>query len=299
MVVQLQAFNGTEIMTIQQVWFITGCSTGFGRALTEAVLEMGAKVVATARKPQRLEDLAPQYGERILVLPLDVTQTNQVQATVNHTIETFGRIDVLVNNAGYGVFGAVEEVNDLDVRQQFETNVYGALDVTRAILPHLRRQRSGRIINISSSGGFVGFPGAGIYCASKFAIEGWSEALAKEVAPLGIYVTIVEPGAFRTAFNGALVAPKQSIDDYATTSRQMLQWLHQMDGQQPGDPKKAATAIIQVVNHPNPPLRLVLGEDTLDAIREKLAVVAADLDTWKDISINTAFDGVAVSAIGG
>ncbi len=289
------------MMTVQQqrVWVITGCSTGFGRALTEAVLDRGEIVVATARKPQQLEDLAQPHGDRILILPLDVTQPLEVQAAVNQTIETFGRIDVLVNNAGYGVFGAVEEVRDLDVRRQFETNVYGALDMTRAVLPHLRRQRSGRILNISSSGGFVGFPGAGIYCASKFALEGWSEALAKEVAHLGIHITIVEPGAFRTAFNGTLVAPNRAIDDYSVTSSQMLQWLRQMDGQQPGDPKKAAAAMIQVVNHPNPPLRLVLGSDALDAIHAKLATAAADLAAWKDISINTAFDGVAVSAIGG
>jgi NAD(P)-dependent dehydrogenase (short-subunit alcohol dehydrogenase family) len=303
MVVQLPAFNRMEkiMMTVQQqrVWVITGCSTGLGRALTKAVLDRGEIVVATARKPSRLEDLAQQYGDRSLILPLDVTQPAEVQAAVHQTIETFGRIDVLVNNAGYGVFGAVEEVSDLDVRRQFETNVYGALDMTRAVLPHLRRQRSGRILNISSSGGFVGFPGAGIYCAAKFALEGWSEALAKEVAPLGIHVTIVEPGAFRTAFNGTLVAPNRSIDDYSVTSSQMLQWLRQMDGQQPGDPQKAAAAMMQVVHHPNPPLRLVLGSDTLDAIHAKLAAVAADLAAWKDISINTAFDGVAVSAIGG
>ena len=152
---------------------------------------------------------------------------------------------------------------------------------------------------MSSSGGFVGFPGAGIYCASKFAIEGWSEALAKEVAPLGIQVTIVEPGAFRTAFNGKLVAPERAIADYASTSGQMLQWLHQMDGQQPGDPQKAAAAMFHVANHPNPPLRLVLGADTLTAFHDKLEAVAADLAAWKDISINTAFEGLAVNAIGG
>ncbi|NJO42744.1 MAG: SDR family NAD(P)-dependent oxidoreductase [Cyanobacteria bacterium CRU_2_1] len=296
-------------MTIQpsKVWFITGCSTGFGRALTEAVLEQGEIVVATARKPQQLKNLVQQYGvgqspaigDRILVLALDVTQSSDIQAAVNQAIATFGRIDVLVNNAGYGVFGAVEEVSDVDIRRQFETNVYGALNVTRAVLPHLRRQRSGHILNISSSGGFVGFPGAGIYCASKFALEGWSEALAKEVAPLGIHVTIVEPGAFRTAFNGTLVVPHQAIEDYATTSGQMLQWLHQMDGQQPGDPKKAATAMIQVVNHSNPPLRLVLGADVLEVVHAKLEAVAADLAEWRHVSVNTVFEGAAVSAIGG
>jgi NAD(P)-dependent dehydrogenase (short-subunit alcohol dehydrogenase family) len=290
-------------MTKQQVWFITGCSSGFGRALTEAVLERGEIVVATARNPDQLNSLVQQYGggqnSRILALPLDVTQPSQIQTAVEQTIAAFGRIDVLVNNAGYGMFGAVEEVSDANVRQQFETNVYGALNVTRAVLPHLRRQRSGHILNISSSGGFVGFAGAGIYCASKFALEGWSEALAKEVVPLGIHVTIVEPGAFRTAFNGTLVAPHPAIEDYAATSGQMLQWLQQMDGQQPGDPKKAATAMIQAVNCANSPLRLVLGADVLETAHAKLQAVAADLAAWNDVSINTAFAGTAMGAIGG
>jgi len=178
-------------MQQQRVWLITGCSTGFGRALTEGLLERGEVVVATARQPKQLEELVQQYSGRILTLRLDVTQPAEIEAAVNQAMTKFERIDVLVNNAGYGVFGAVEEVSDLEVRRQFETNMYGALNVTRVVLPHLRHQRSGHILNISSSGGFVGFPGAGIYCASKFALEGWSEALAKEVSPLGIYVTIV------------------------------------------------------------------------------------------------------------
>lgn len=283
----------------QQIWFITGCSSGFGRALAETVLEQGGQVAATARNPQQLNDLKQQYGNRILVLSLDVTQLPDIQAAVNQTIATLGRIDVLVNNAGYGVFGAVEEVSDADIKRQFETNVYGSLNVTRAVLPHLRRQKSGYILNISSSGGFVGFPGAGIYCASKFALEGWSEALAKEVAPLGIHVMIVEPGAFRTSFNRTLVAPDSAIEDYAATSGQMLQWLQQMDGQQPGDPRRAATAMIQAVNHANPPLRLLLGADVLAVVQSKLEAVAADLATWKDVSVNTTFDGATVKAIGG
>ncbi|ASC73239.1 short-chain dehydrogenase family oxidoreductase [Halomicronema hongdechloris C2206] len=252
-------------MTTQQprIWFITGSSRGLGRALTETVLELGDSVVATARKPERLTDLVQQYGDRLLALPLDVTQPFAIQTAVMHALQAFGHVDVLVNNAGYGVFGAVEEVTAPAVRQQFETNVYGALEVTCALLPHLRRQRSGHILNISSSGGFVGFPGAGIYGASKFALEGWSEALAQEVAPLGIRVTIVEPGAFRTAFNGVLRSPAQTIQDYAETSGQMMHWLRQMHGQQPGDPQKAAAAMMQVVDHPDPPLRLVLGADAL------------------------------------
>lgn len=288
-------------MTTQQrrIWFITGGSSGLGRALTETALERGDSAVATARKPERLADLAQQYGDRLLAVPLDVTQPFQVQKAVMLALQTFGRIDVLVNNAGYGMFGAVEEVSPQAVRRQFDTNVYGALEVTCAVLPHLRRQRSGHILNISSIGGFVGFPGAGIYCASKFALEGWSEALAQEVAPLGIHVTIVEPGAFRTAFNGTLKSPDRTIEDYHETSGQMLQWLRQMHGQQPGDPHKAAAAMMQVVNHPKPPLRLMLGADTLDAVQAKLDAVAADLATWQDVAINTAFVGTTVGAIGG
>jgi len=247
-----------------RIWFITGSASGFGRALSETALERGDSVVATARKPERLADLVQRYGVRILALPLDVTQPFQIQTAVMRAIQAFRRIDVLVNNAGYGVFGAVEEVSPQAVRKQFETNVYGALEVTCAVLPHLRRQRSGHILNISSSGGLVGFAGAGIYCASKFALEGWSEALAQEVAPLGVHVTIVEPGAFRTAFNGALSAPNRTIEDYDETSGHMMQWLRQMDGQQPGDPQKAAAAMMQVVEHPAPPLRLVLGADAVE-----------------------------------
>lgn len=283
----------------RRIWFITGSSSGFGRALSETALERGDSVVATARKPERLADLVQQYGDRLLALPLDVTQAFQISTAVMRAMRAFGRIDVLVNNAGYGVFGAVEEVSPQAVRRQFETNVYGALEVTCAVLPHLRRQRSGYILNISSSGGLVGFPGAGIYCASKFALEGWSEALAQEVAPLGIHVTIVEPGAFRTAFNGALQTPNRTIEDYRETSGQMLQWLRQMQGQQPGDPRKAAAAMMQVVDHPKPPLRLMLGADTLDAVQAKLDAVATDLAAWQDVAINTAFAGTTAGAIGG
>lgn len=283
----------------RKIWFITGSASGFGRALTETALERGDSVVATARQPKRLADLGQRYGDRLLALSLDVTQPLQIPTAVMRAIRAFGRIDVLVNNAGYGVFGAVEEVSPQAVRQQFETNVYGALEVTCAVLPHLRRQRSGHILNISSSGGLVGFAGAGIYCASKFALEGWSEALAQEVAPLGIRLTIVEPGAFRTTFNDALQTPNRRIEDYRDTSGQMLQWLRQMQGQQPGDPHKAAAAMMQVVEHPTPPLRLVLGADALEAVQAKLETVAAELADWQDVAINTAFAGATMGAIGG
>ncbi len=283
-----------------RVWFITGSSTGFGRSLTEAVLKHGDRVVATARKPEQLGDLVDQYPETAKAIRLDVTNPNEVRDAINSALDTFGRIDVVVNNAGYGALGAIEEVSDDAIRHQFETNVFGALDVMRAVLPVMRKQRSGHILNISSVGGFVAFGGTGIYCGTKFALEGLSEALAKEVESLGIKVTIVEPGAFRTDFNGrSLAVPDQQIDDYASTSGEFLNWIRDMDGKQPGDPNKAASAMIQAVESDNPPLRLPLGADAVSTISEKLESVKAELDAWEQVAINTAFEGVEVGAVGG
>lgn len=283
-----------------KVWLITGSSTGFGRSLTEAVLKHGYRVVATARKPEQLSDLVDQYPETAKAVRLDVTNLQDVQDAVKATFDAFGQIDVLVNNAGYGTIGAIEEVSDDAIHRQFDTNVFGALNMMRAVLPAMRKQRSGHILNLSSVGGFVSFPASGIYCATKFALEGLSEALSKEVDSLGIKVTIVEPGAFRTDFSGrSLAAPDQLIDDYAPISGKMLQWLREMDGKQPGDPDKAAEAMIQAVESDNPPLRLALGEDAVSAIDEKLHSVKAELDAWKEVSLDTAFEGAVFSAIGG
>lgn len=283
-----------------RVWFITGSSTGFGRSLTEAVLKHGDRVVATARKPEQLGDLVDQYPETAKAIRLDVTNPNEVRDAINSALDTFGRIDVVVNNAGYGALGAIEEVSEDAIRHQFETNVFGALDVMRAVLPVMRKQRSGHILNISSVGGFVAFGGTGIYCGTKFALEGLSEALAKEVESLGIKVTIVEPGAFRTDFNGrSLAVPDQQIDDYASTSGEFLNWIRDMDGKQPGDPNKAASAMIQAVESDNPPLRLPLGADAVSTISEKLESVKAELDAWKQVASDTAFEGVEVGAVGG
>ncbi|MBW4581203.1 MAG: SDR family NAD(P)-dependent oxidoreductase [Tildeniella nuda ZEHNDER 1965/U140] len=283
-----------------RVWFITGSSTGFGRSLVEAVLKHGDRVVATARKPEQLDDLIRQHPEAVKAVSLDVTDPNAVQAAVKAALDAFGRVDVLVNNAGYGAVGAIEEVSDEAIHRQFDTNVFGALNVTRALLPTLRQQRSGHILNLSSVGGLVSFPGSGIYCATKFALEAISEALAKEVEALGIKVTIVEPGAFRTDFNGrSLAAPETFIDDYASISGAMLQWLKDMDGKQPGDPDKAAAAMIQVVESDKPPLRLALGADAVGAIDAKLESVKAELDAWKQVSIDTAFEGAVIGTIGG
>jgi len=284
----------------RKVWLITGSSTGFGRSLATAVLKHGDYLVATARKPEQLNDLVEQYPETTKVIRLDVTNPQEVRDAIDAAIATFGRIDVLVNNAGYGAVGAIEEVSDAAIRRQFETNVFGALEMMRNVLPIMRLQRSGHILNLSSVGGFVAFGATGIYCATKFALEALSEALAQEVSSLGIKVTIIEPGAFRTDFNGrSLAAPEQTIEDYAAVSGAFLQWLEEMDGKQPGDPDKAAQAMIQVVESDNPPLRLALGADAVGAIDEKLKSVKAELDAWEEISINTAYEGAEIGLIGG
>lgn len=283
-----------------RVWLITGSSSGFGRAIAQAVLDRGEKVVVTARNPQHVEDIQTKYPDRALAVQLDVTQPAQVKAAVETAIAKFGRIDVLVNNAGYGTMGALEELSDEATRRQFETNVFGALNMMRAVLPSMRQHRSGYILNLSSVGGFVSFPGAGIYCATKFALEALSEALVKEVEALGIKIIIVEPGAFRTDFNGrSLVLADTQIADYEPIVGGLRQWLQDMDGKQPGDPVKAAEAMIQAVNSDNPPLRLALGADAVDAIETKLESVKAEMEAWKDVAVNTAYEGAAVGAIGG
>jgi NAD(P)-dependent dehydrogenase (short-subunit alcohol dehydrogenase family) len=283
-----------------KVWFITDSSTGFGRSLTEAVLKKGDRVIATARKLEQLDDLVAQYPGTAKAVRLDVTDLQQVHDATKAAIAAFGQIDVLVNNAGYGSMGAIEEVSNKAIRHQFETNVFGALNVMRAVLPMMRQQRSGHILNLSSIGGFVAFAGVGIYYGSKFALEGISEALAQEVAPFGIKVTIVEPGAFRTDFNGrSLAMPDRRIEDYSSTSGKLLNWVVEMDGQQPGDPHKAASAMIQATESKNPPLRLVLGADAVNLMETKLQSVKAELDAWKGVSVNTAFEGVEVGTIGG
>lgn len=283
-----------------RVWLITGCSTGFGRALAEAVLSKGNRLIATARSPQQLQDLVESYPQQVRTIALDVTDRDNIRAAVAEAQQAFGRIDVLVNNAGYGTIGAIEEVSDEAIERQFNTNLFGTLNMMRAVLPIMRQQRSGHILNLSSVGGMVSFAATGIYCSTKFAVEGLSEALSQEVAPLGIKVTIVEPGAFRTDFNGrSLSVPEQPIEDYAQTTNGFLDWLQQMDGKQPGDPVKAARAMIQAVESESPPLRLALGEDAVDAIASKLQSVKSELEQWRSVSLDTAFEGATMSAIGG
>ena len=281
-----------------KVWFITGSNSGFGRSLTEAVLAKGDRVVATTRHPEEIEDLVKQYPDTVKAVSLDITKASEISSAIDTALATFGQVDVLVNNAGFGTLGAVEEIEAEKVRHQFEVNCFGTLNLTKALLPHLRQRRSGHVLNVSSVGGFTAFPGTGIYCATKFAIEGYSEALAKEIAPLGIKLTLVEPGAFRTEFAGdSLATPDNQIDDYEETAHKFVKMQEQRSGEQPGDPDKAAQAMIKVVESDNPPMRLVLGEDALKATRQKIETFQKELDEWEEVTLSTSFDDAKASSV--
>lgn len=273
-----------------RVWFITGCSTGFGRLLADEVLKSGGKVVATARKPEQIADLEQKYPENAKVLALDVTDQVQVDSAVAAAIRRFGRVDVLVNNAGYGVAGAVEEVSETELRPMYETNVFGLLRVTRALLPHLRERRSGHILNLSSIGGVTASPGWGLYQSTKFAVEGLSEALAAEVEPLGIHVTIIEPGPFRTDFLGRSgVEAAKHIADYDATAGNARTYLNSQSGKQRGDPARAVQAMIKVVESPDPPLRLLLGAGALERLRGKLDNWQKEIAAWESTTTGADF----------
>jgi len=274
----------------QKVWFVTGASTGLGRELVEHLLVSGASVVATARKPEQLTDLTEKYPETALALKLDVTSQADVDAAVQDALKRFVKIDVLVNNAGYGTVGAVEEQAEEEFRPMFETNVFGLIRVTQAVLPHLRAQGSGHILNLSSIGGLVASPGFGLYNGTKFAVEGISEALAQEVAPLGIKLTIIEPGPFRTDFLGRSGVPaKKHIAGYEQSSGKMRAYFDSMNGKQAGDPKKAAAAIAAVVEAEHPPLRLLLGAATIPRLQGKLDALKKDVEAWKATTIGADF----------
>jgi NAD(P)-dependent dehydrogenase (short-subunit alcohol dehydrogenase family) len=273
-----------------RTWFITGASTGFGRLLAEEVLKAGGKVIATARKLDKIVDLEKQYPKTAKALVLDVTDAGQIDAAVTQAFAQFGRVDVLVNNAGYGVAGAVEEVSETEFMPMFETNVFGLIGVTRAFLPHLRKQRGGHILNLSSIGGLVSSAGMGYYNATKFAVEGLSEALAAELAPLGIHVTIVEPGPFRTDFLGrsGVVAEKR-IADYDNTAGNMRKYFAENVGKQPGDPLRAVHAMMQVVESPAPPLRLLLGKRAFDRVQDKLGTWQKEIANWEPVTVGADF----------
>jgi NAD(P)-dependent dehydrogenase (short-subunit alcohol dehydrogenase family) len=273
-----------------RVWIVTGGSSGFGREIAYAALSHGDRVVATARRRERLEDLVREAPERVHALALDVTDPEEVRRAVEEVLERFGRVDVLVNNAGHGQVGAVEETTEEELRGIFDVHVFGPAALVRAVLPTMRRQGSGAIVQISSFGGQVAYPGFSAYCATKFALEGFSEALAPEVAPFGVKVLIVEPGAFRTGFSGGALAQSQSMPEYAETVGPTREMITGINGTQPGDPAKAAQAILTALDSDDTPLRLPLGADAVEGIRGKLDSVRDELDRWVNVSVSTAFE---------
>jgi len=276
----------------QKVWMITRASRGFGAEMSKAVLASGDKLVATARNTRSLEHLrTPDTEANLFAVALDVTDEPQVRDAVQAALNHFGRIDVLVNNAGYGLMGAIEGSSAAEVERIYRTNVFGLLNVTRAVLPGMRKQRAGHIINFSSLGGYSSGPGFGVYCSTKFAVEGISEALYGEMAPLGIHVTVVEPGYFRTDFldTSSLVETAERISDYAATVGKVREFAAAHNHQQPGDPAKLGRAIVRLANADEPPLRLPLGTDTLNRIAEKNAFVQAETEKWRALASSTDF----------
>jgi len=287
-------------ISMDKTWFITGASSGFGRALAEAVLARGDRAVIVARRKEPLQEIAERYPESALSLVLDVTDAGARERAVGEALHHFGRIDVLANIAGRGSLGAAEEFSPDQLREQMEVNFFAAAEMTRAVLPAMRAQGYGHILQLTSIGGLASYPAFAPYCASKYALEGWSEALAGEVKRFGIQVTIVEPGAFRTEFAGsANMRPAQRIEAYRPVIEPVEQYLYGNDGRQPGDPAKAAEAMIAVVESSTPPLHLLLGQDAIDLWEVKRNAVEADLAAWHPISVATAFDGVEVKPIGG
>ncbi len=270
--------------------FITGASAGFGRHFAEEALRLGYNVVATARRLDRLETLAAQAPDRVLPLSVDVGKAETIAAAVEAAVARFGGIDVLINNAGYGLVGALEETPADEWQDIFRTNLFGAVETMRAVLPVMRRQRSGSIVNISSMGGQLSFAGFSAYSATKFALEGASEALAEEMKPLGIHVMIVEPGAFRTDFASGALRHMQAIADYNETVGPSRAFAHDMDATQPGDPAKAAQAVFQAVASDTSPLRLALGNDAVDGIRAHAERVLKDLKDWEAVSRGAVFE---------
>ena len=272
---------------MSKVWFITGCSTGFGRELALATLARGYQVAVTSRNTGDVTDIVNEYPDHAISIALDVTKEAEIKHAIHTAIEKFGRIDVLVNNAGIGYFGSLEGSEEDEVRKMFEINVFGLAHVTQAVLPQMRKQRSGHILNVSSIGGLRGFPGVGFYNATKFAVDGFSESLSKEVAPLGIKVTIIAPSGFRTDWAGRSAKDSTNeIADYAETAGKNQDTIRGYSGNQAGDPAKAAQAMIKVVESENPPLRLLLGRAAVKGARAKLEELKHDIDTWEETSIS-------------
>lgn len=271
-------------------WFITGASSGFGKALAQYAVGKGYNVVVTARRREKLEALAATAPKQMLPIAMDVNQRHQIKTAVQQAINHFGHIDVLINNAGYGIVGALEETPEAELRQQMETNFFGAIAVTQEVLPHLRKQGNGAIVNMSSMGGNMSFGGFSAYSASKFALEGASEALAQEVAPFGIKMLIVEPGAFRTEFAGSALKHMPKIGDYDNIVGGTRDFAKGMHGTQEGDPMKAAHAIDQALQADHTPLRLQLGEDSVEAIKGHAEQLLTDLEAWREVAVATRFE---------
>lgn len=283
----------------KRVWFITGTSTGFGRLLAEQVLTAGECVAVTARDVKKVGDLADRYPQRACPIRLDVTQTEEAASAVEEAIRAFGHIDVLVNNAGYGLVAAQEEATEDEIHRQVTTNVFGVIHVTRAVLPHMRKQRKGHIVNLSSVAGLVGTPGLGYYNLTKFALEGMSEALALEVAPFNIHVTAIEPGPFRTDFAGrsAMFAPRE-MPEYAESAGKTRTMLRQANGTQKGDPLRAVQAIQKVVDTANPPGHLILGAFALKKFRNKLEQLKREMSEWEGVTLGADFPDSEAPQVG-
>jgi NAD(P)-dependent dehydrogenase (short-subunit alcohol dehydrogenase family) len=274
---------------MSQVWLITGSSRGLGRAFAEAVLASGFQVAATARNTEDLAELKDKYGDLVLPLSLDVTSERQAHEAVHATIRTFGKLDVLVNNAGYGNVAPIEDTTLEDFRAQIETNLFGVRILTKAVLPYFRERRAGHIIQVTSIAGRIGPAGRAPYAAAKFGVEGFSESLFKEIGPLGVKVTIIEPGGFRTDFAGSSTQLSEGRPEYDSTVGAAVRFQRSYNGRQPGDPAKAAAALLHVASLSKPPLRLLLGSDSY-AAAEKSAVDKIESDrNWKDLSLSTDY----------
>lgn len=275
---------------MEKVWLITGCSTGFGRELAKEVLAKGYKVAVASRKTSDVDDIVAAYPNSSIAIKLDVTVDTEIKSSVAQTIAHFGQIDVLVNNAGIGYFGSIEESEEAEVRKMFEINVFGLAKMTQEVLPHMRKQRSGHILNIASIAGLRSFPGVGFYNATKYAVDGFSESLAKEVGPLGIKVTIIAPSGFRTDWAGRSANESPAtIADYAETADKNKSTIRGISGNQAGDPVRAVKAMIQVVETEKPPMRLLLGVAALKGAREKLEELKHDFDTWATVTEGADF----------
>jgi NAD(P)-dependent dehydrogenase (short-subunit alcohol dehydrogenase family) len=279
-------------METTKVWLVTGASKGLGLALVKSLLQQNMRVAATSRNLQSLVSAIGEESEQFLPLQLDITDSDSVKSVIEKATLHFGKIDVVVNNAGYGQLGTLEELSDTEARENFDVNVFGPLNVIRHVMPYLRKQKSGHIFNIASVGGFLGnFPGWGIYCSTKFAMAGFSEGLAEEVKEFGVHVTIVYPGYFRTEFltSGSLRTPGESIEEYTAARHSEKTHLNQIDGNQPNDPEKAADVLIGIAGQPNPPVHLLLGVDAYDLLQQKTDMITQDAEKWKSYTISTGY----------